>query len=359
MTLQTALHPWHASHRARLIDFGGWDMPVLYSSIVDEHNAVRNSFGLFDVSHMGRIEVTGPQALPFLQLICSNNLATLKPGQVRYNLVCREDGNILDDILVYRLNGHYLLVVNASNREKIFSWLLKHLAGFEARVEDKTLATSMIAVQGPKALAIAKELVSPDPSLLNNYFCAMSKVMGKEALVSRTGYTGEDGIEIIVPVGEEVPLWEALAGLGATACGLGARDTLRLEAAMPLYGHEISEEVNPLEAGLAWAVKFDKGNFLGREALWEKNAKAGEIKRVGLVLEGKRIPREGCGVLGEGQGFGRVTSGTFSPTLGKAIAMAYVPATWSQPGTEVDVDIRGKRERAQVAALPFYKRARA
>lgn len=339
-----------------MVDFGGWDMPVQYSTIVEEHLAVRNASGIFDISHMGRLKITGPDATSFLQKICSNNCSNLKIGQVRYNLVCNENGTILDDILVYNLAADYLLVVNASNRLKIVSWLLRHATSFNIQIEDQTLYTSMIAVQGPTAIPVAKDLIADDTSNLGYYFNFDTKVMGIPSLVSRTGYTGEDGVEIIVPKGEELKVWDKLVSLGVQPCGLGCRDTLRLEAGMPLYGHEIDENTNPLEAGLSWAVKFDKGDFIGRDALnTEKNNPSGQT-RVGIELFSKRIPREGCPIIKSGIVSGEVTSGTFSPTFNKPIAMAFVPLTLASVGTELEVDIRGKFESCKVVALPFYKR---
>ena len=356
MALETALHSWHSSNGARMVDFGGWDMPVQYTTIVDEHTAVRNDSGIFDIGHMGRLKIHGPDATSFLQMICTNNSANLKPGQVRYNLVCNEKGTILDDILVYQHGSDFLLVVNASNRMKIVSWLSSNSGSLNVKIEDQTLATSMIAVQGPNAIALAKQLISDDPSKLGYYFSFDSKTMDVPSLISRTGYTGEDGIEIILPKGEEIKVWEKLVAMGCKPCGLGCRDTLRLEAGMPLYGHEIDENINPLEAGLGWAVKFDKGEFIGREALLkEKNTPSGRV-RVGLELPGKRIPRELYPVTKNGAALGKVTSGTFSPTFNKPIAMAYVPANLSAVGTDLDIDIRGKFEPCKVVPLPFYKR---
>lgn len=356
MALETALHTWHSSNGARMVDFGGWDMPVQYSNIVDEHFAVRNDSGIFDIGHMGRIKIFGPDSTSFLQMICTNNCANLKSGQVRYNLVCNEKGTILDDILVYHHGSDFLLVVNASNREKIISWLISNVRSLDVQIEDQTLSTSMIAVQGPNAISLANQLISNDPSKLGYYFSFDSKTMNVPSLISRTGYTGEDGIEIILPKGEEIKVWEKLVEMGCKPCGLGCRDTLRLEAAMPLYGHEIDENTNPLEAGLGWAVKLDKGEFIGRDALIkEKNLPSGRV-RVGLELPGKRIPRELYPVTKNSTALGKVTSGTFSPTLNKPIAMAYVPANLSAVGTDLDIDIRGKFEPCNVVSLPFYKR---
>jgi aminomethyltransferase len=356
MAQQTPLHSWHAAHGARMVDFAGWDMPVQYTSIVEEHQAVRGAAGLFDISHMGRLSFGGPDALALIQQVYTNNAATLKDGQVRYGLVCNERGGIFDDVLVYRWPYVYAMVVNASNRPKIVAWLDQHKGSRNVEVRDQTVETCMIAVQGPKALAVCQGLVPTDIEKLGYYYAAPTTYKGKPGVVSRTGYTGEDGVELMVGAAQAVEVWEELIARQAKPCGLGARDTLRLEAAMPLYGHELSEDIDPIQAGLAWAVKFDKGDFIGRAALLQRKEERGLRQRVGLELAGKRIGREGCAVLAEGREVGKVTSGTFSPTLNKSIAMAYVEPDWAVAGTAVGVDVRGKTEAARVTPLPFYKR---
>lgn len=356
MPLRTPLFDWHSAHGGRLVDFAGWDMPVQYSSIVEEHQAVRGAAGLFDISHMGRLDFKGPGALELIQLVFTNNAATLKEGQVRYGLVCNENGGIRDDVLVYRLASGYSMVVNASNRDKIVGWLAEHKGSRNVTVVDQTTSTAMIAVQGPKAVGLCKNLVGADPAALGYYFATPAQFRGQPALLSRTGYTGEDGVEISVAAGLAVELWEELLRRGGKPCGLGARDTLRLEAAMPLYGHELSEDIDPLQAGLAWAVKFDKGDFIGKDALLKRQQDRSLRQRIGVELDGKRIPREGCKILVDGKEVGVVSSGTFSPTLQKPIAMAYVDAAQIKPGTALSVDIRGKPEPARVVPLPFYKR---
>lgn len=356
MPLRTPLFDWHAAHGGRIVDFAGWDMPVQYTSIVEEHQTVRTAAGLFDISHMGRLSFGGPDALDLIQLVFTNNAATMKDMQVRYGLVCNEKGGIRDDILVYRWPYGWAMVVNASNREKIVGWLNEHKGKRNVEMTDQTLSTAMIAVQGPKAIELCKNLVDADPSTLAYYFATPTRFRGQPAVLSRTGYTGEDGVEVMVGAKQGVELWEELLRRGAKPCGLGARDTLRLEAAMPLYGHELSEEIDPFQAGLAWAVKLDKGDFLGREALLRRQKDGALRQRVGLELDGKRIPREGCKVLAEGKEVGVVSSGTFGPTLQKAIAMAYVDPARMQPGTPLSVDIRGKAEPARTVKLPFYKR---
>jgi aminomethyltransferase len=353
---RTALYDWHVTTGARMVDFAGWDMPVVYTSITEEHQAVRTAAGLFDISHMGRLAFSGPDALALIQQVCTNNAATMKDFQVRYSLICNEQGGVKDDVLVYRWPSGYAMVVNAANRAKIVDWLRQHQGGKNVEVQDQTLDTCMVAVQGPKALALVRGLTEADAEQLAYYHAALTRYKGKTCVLSRTGYTGEDGVEVMIGKDAAVELWEDLVRRGARPCGLGARDTLRLEAAMPLYGHELTEEIDPLQAGLAWAVKFDKGAFIGREALLRRQQDKARRQRVGLELAGKRIPREGFAVLAADQEVGRVTSGTFAPTLHKTIAMAYVDPAYTAPGTQLAVDIRGKPEPAVVVKLPFYKR---
>lgn len=359
--LRTPLHAWHAAHHGRMVDFAGWEMPVQYSSIVAEHQAVRTAAGLFDIAHMGRLKFTGPDAVRFLDHLVTNDVAGLALGQIRYALVTNEQGGILDDVLVYRFADFHLLVVNASNRLKILAWIEKHRAGFDVTVEDLTTTQFMLALQGPRALELIQPLVDVAVAGLKYYTGATAVVQGQPAIVSRTGYTGEDGCEVIVPAAAAVKLWETLiergSSVGLLPAGLGCRDTLRLEAAMPLYGHELTEVIDPLTAGLAFGVKLAKPEFIGREALLAVKAQPKPIRRVGLELAGKRIAREGTVVFNGDRELGNVTSGTFAPTLQKSIAMAYVAAEQSAVGTDVTLDIRGAREPARVVKLPFYKRS--
>ena len=356
MGMRTALYDWHVAHGARIVDFGGWDKPVQYTTIIEEHTAVRTAAGIFDVSHMGRLSFGGPDALALIQRVYTNNAATMKDMQVRYGLICNDQGGIRDDVLVYRWPYGYAMVVNAGNREKILGWLNDSKGSLNVQIQDQTLDTCMIAVQGPKAVGLCQGLVEADASKLAYYYAAPTRYEGKNCVVSRTGYTGEDGLEFMVSKSQGVQLWEELVKRGAKPCGLGARDTLRLEAAMPLYGHELNEEIDPFQAGLNWAVKMDKGDFRGREALVKRQKDASLRKRVGLVLAGKRIAREGAAVQASGKTVGSVSSGTFAPTLQKPIAMAYVDPALTAPGTACHVDIRGNAEPASVVALPFYKR---
>lgn len=356
MASRTPLYDCHVAHGARMVDFAGWDMPIQYSTITDEHATVRTAAGLFDISHMGRLSLAGDDALALIQRVFTNNAATMKDYQARYGLVCNESGGIRDDILVYRWPSSWLLVVNASNRPKIVDWLNAHKGSLKVDILDQTTTTCMVAVQGPKALEICRGLTEADAGDLKYYFATPTRYKGKNCVVSRTGYTGEDGLEVVVGADQARELWDDLLARGAKPCGLGARDTLRLEAGMPLYGHELGEEIDPFQAGVAWAVKLDKGDFLGRAALERRRGNAALPVRAGLELEGKRIAREGAAVLFQGKEVGKVVSGTFAPTLQKAIAMAYVDRSAAEPGTACEVDVRGKPAAARVVALPFYKR---
>jgi aminomethyltransferase len=354
--LRTPLYPWHVEHKARMVPFGGWDMPVQYSGVVAEHKIVRSTAGLFDISHMARLSFGGPDALKLLESVFTNSVATMKDGQVRYGLVCNESGFILDDILVYRWPHGYAAVVNASNREKIVAWLDRHRGGLDVQIEDQTFDTAMVAVQGPKAVELCAGMFADAVSGLKYYFAAPTRYKDEPCVVSRTGYTGEDGLEVVVPNKLAVTLWDELVAKGAVPCGLGARDTLRLEAAMPLYGHELSESIDPIQAGLGWAVKPDKGSFVGRDSILKLSEDGSRPVRVGLELDGKRAAREGCPVLAGGSPVGTVTSGSFCPWVEKSIAMAYVNPAQSTAGTALEVDIRGTTAPAAVVPLPFYKR---
>ena len=355
--MQTPLHDWHVAHQGRMVDFAGWDMPVQYTTIVAEHQAVRTTAGLFDISHMGRIRFDGPDACRFLDYLLTNDVTQLTPGKIRYALATNSSGGVLDDVLVYCFEDHYLLVVNASNREKILSWLGEHAAGFSVEWEDLTMSQAMVAIQGPQSGAILQSVVSDAPVDIPYYTGTQTTIDGTPALLSRTGYTGEDGYEVILPAEHVAKFWQTLADhSGTTACGLGCRDTLRLEAAMPLYGHELDETIDPLTAGLQFAVRLKAGDFIGREALLKLRAGGLRRQRVGVQLDGKRIAREGALVLHGDAEIGQVTSGTFSPTLQVPIGMAYVDVEHTEPGTAVSVDIRGKRAAATVVPLPFYRR---
>lgn len=364
---KTPLTDWHAAHGARLVDFAGWSMPVQYASIVAEHVATRTLAGLFDISHMGRLRFSGPAAAAFLDRFVTRRISRLAPGQVAYALATNDKGGILDDVLVYRLSNaagddYYLMVVNASNREKIIRWI----DGREPSPQgvtwsDLTFDWAMIALQGPQAVAIASPLVEQEIAAMNYYTAAETRIAGHGGIVSRTGYTGEDGVELIVGARAVSGLWSQLVDAGATPAGLGCRDTLRLEAGMPLYGHELGEEIDPFQAGLGFAVDLEGGEFPGAGMLKQRKDDKQRPKRVGLKLAGKRVPREGFDIFADAAGqrrIGQVTSGTFSPTFQQPLAMAYVPPEFSTLGAQVYVDVRGRLEPAQVVKLPFYRRSR-
>ncbi|WP_153559188.1 glycine cleavage system aminomethyltransferase GcvT [Roseimaritima sediminicola] len=365
----TPLLPWHRSAEATLVPFAGYEMPIQYGSIVQEHQACRRSAAVFDVSHMGRLRFDGEGSAQLLDHLLSRRVIGMKPGQVRYGLICNADGGVLDDVLVSRLEtpsgtDYHLMVVNASNREKILKWIQPHLADFpKVTMSDRTEVTAMIAVQGPEAIGICSRLFSVDIAGLRYFRGVVTEQFSKPVIVSRTGYTGEDGIEIIVRAEDALRVWEnlMLAGRdqGITAAGLGARDTLRMEAGMPLYGHELSEQINPLEAGLGFACDLDDRSFVGDDALRAARQRGATRARVGLVPEGRRPVREACAILdAEGQTIGQVTSGGPSPTLGHPIAMGYVQPAAAEVGTTVRIDNRGRVQEARVTALPFYKRSR-
>lgn len=362
----TPLDAWHRNAGARMVPFAGYEMPIQYDSIVAEHTACRTRAALFDVSHMGRLRFDGAESEALLDRLLTRKVSGMDVGQVRYSLMCNEDGGVLDDVLVSYLatpsGKHYhLLVVNASNRSKILEWIARHVDDFPTvTVTDRTELTAMIAVQGPRAMETCKKLFSFDPTRLKYYRACITDQFAKPAIVSRTGYTGEDGFELTVRAEEANRVWEnlLLAGRdeGFIAAGLGARDTLRLEAGMPLYGHELSETIDPLSAGLDFACNLDGRDFIGADALREIKEIGVPRVRIGLWPEGKRPARDGCDVYDcEGRLVGKITSGGPSPTLGHPIAMAMVDAS-SQSSEKFEIDIRGKRVVASPTKLPFYKR---
>ncbi len=358
--LETALTAWHTAHGGRMVDFAGWLMPIQYSTIVAEHEAVRTRAGLFDISHMGRLYFRGAGARQAVDQFVTNDVTAIQPGQVRYALVTNDVGGILDDVLVYHLPDAYLVVVNASNREKILDWLAQQPQVADLTQRDETLSSSMIALQGPAALAIIAEMLNPAVTALGYYQCAMTQWGDVPVMVSRTGYTGEDGFEVILPPDSAVPFWEAALAIGAShgvvPTGLGARDTLRLEAGMPLYGHELDETIDPITAGLKFGVRLKAAPFPGRTAISQISETGPRRVRIGLELEGKRIARQHAAIVQNGTTVGEVTSGTFSPTLDRTIAMGYVLAEHGQPGTRLQVDVRGSGVNATVVPLPFYRR---
>lgn len=359
---RTPLSDWHAAHGGRMVDFAGWSMPVQYTSIVSEHHATRTRAGLFDISHMGRLRFDGVGAAAFLDRLVTRRVTDMTPGRIRYGLVVNEQGFVLDDVLTYRLQDgaggdYYCLVVNAGNREKILAWLGPRLAdAHDVAMTDVTRAWSMIAVQGPRALALARPLLDDDPAKLKYYTGRETRIAGHGGVVSRTGYTGEDGVELMLGANKAAEVWDRLIVAGGVACGLGCRDTLRLEAAMPLYGHELTEAIDPYEAGLAFAVDLEGREFTGRDALVKRSQQPSPRRRVGITLTGKRVPREHFSVLKDGASVGEISSGTFSPTLDMPIAMAYVDRAHAELDTELMVDVRGRSEPARVVKLPFYSR---
>jgi aminomethyltransferase len=360
---QTPLHDRHVALGAKLVEFGGWLMPLQYSGILDEHRAVRERAGLFDLSHMGELFVEGPDAGSALAHALVSNPPALAEGRAQYSMITAPDGGIVDDLIVYRLGPErFLVVANAGNAQIVSDALAERLAGFKAVLDDRSLATALVAVQGPRSVDILRPLTDVDLDQLHYYGIAEGKVAGINALVARTGYTGEDGFEVFVDSASAGKLWDAMMQSGmehsAVPVGLGARDTLRLEAGMPLYGNELDLATNPFEANLGRVVKLDKpGDFVGRAAL-EKVARDGVARRlVGLMVRGRGIARHGYPVHAGERRSGVVTSGTVSPTVGQAIAMAYVATADAVPGTMLDVEIRGQRVPAEVVALPFYRRA--
>ncbi len=357
---RTPLYECHRESGARLVEFAGWEMPVQYAGVIDEHRAVREAAGLFDVSHMGEIRVTGSGAEAFVQRLTPNDVTKLAPGRAHYSGLLTERGTYVDDLLVYRLGDEeLLLVVNASNAEKDFDWIASR-ADASVQVEDVSGDYALLALQGPKAISILQRLTATELAPIRYYRFASGQVDGRPAILSRTGYTGEDGFELYVAPGDAAHLWRTLLATGAAdglvPAGLGARDTLRLEAGMALYGHEIDDATTPWEAGLDWVVKLDAGEFVGRQALVEQKERGIARRLVGFEVEGRGIARQGHEVVAGGEAVGAVTSGTFSPTFGKALGMAYVPVGMAAEGTPLELSVRGKALPAKVVGLPFYRR---
>jgi aminomethyltransferase len=361
---ETPLAQVHRQLGARMVDFGGWLMPVQYPpGILEEHKATRSGVGVFDVSHMGEIHFRGPEAARALQRLCTNDVGRLADGQALYTMACNLQGGIVDDLIVYRFSDqHYLAVVNASNIEKDFAWFKQH-AGQICDIQDASAETALIAYQGPQAAVALSALV--DGGVLPpraRTFLPEARLAGRRVSIARTGYTGEDGFEIFCAPADAVPLWEALLEAarrrGGLPVGLGARDTLRLEARLSLYGNDLDDTTSPLEAGLGWTVKFEAGEFIGRAALLEQQEKGVQRKLVGFVVEGRGIARHGYAiqVSGDGPVVGVVTSGGFGPTVGKSIGLGYVPAALAEPGQRLAIDCRGRLATAEVVKGPFYRR---
>jgi aminomethyltransferase len=349
---RTPLFERHLAAGAKLVDFAGWEMPVEYgpTGIRAEHTAVRESCGIFDVSHMGEIETSGPDAQQLLQKLLSNDLGRVPLGGAQYSVLCREDGGVLDDLITYRLDGErYLTVTNASNHARDLEWFRSHAGDFDARVDDRIEAWAMLAVQGPRAREIVQTISdSPLPARMT---AAPRRLAGTEVLVCGTGYTGEDGVELLCDPDRGSELWDEIVRRGAVPAGLGARDTLRLEVCFPLYGNDLSVDRGPIEAGLGWCCKEDTG-FIGSQAVRVRRAAPPAEKLVAFAIDGPGIPRHGNPVLGGGE----VTSGTLSPCLGTGIGLAYVPAEHATVGTHLQIDVRGKMRPAVVKDKPLYRK---
>jgi len=367
MTSSDALQrtPFYAQHiaaGAKMVPFAGFEMPVTYpSGLIAEHNAVRTACGVFDVSHMGEFVVRGPHALRFLQHVTTNDVSKLAVGQAQYSAFLNERGTFEDDCLVYRFEEHYLLVVNASNKDKDFAHISQHLRRFDTSLTDISHDIALLAVQGPNAAALLQPLTTADLSAVPYYHFTVGSLGGVPGVtISRTGYTGEDGFELYFDAVHADRMWAALMATGGIVpAGLGCRDTLRLEMGMALYGNDIDDTVNPYEAGLGWIVKMGKGDFVGREALEAAKAAPLPHKLVGFTIsERGAIPRRGYPVIVDGTPTWPVCSGTMSPTLGVAIGTAYVPLSHAAPGSSIEIEIRGKRIPATVAKFPFYQRAK-
>ena len=358
----TPLHASHLALGARMVPYAGYEMPVQYTSIIEEHRTVRSAVGLFDLSHMGELHLSGPEALAFARYAVVSDPGLLEPGQAQYSMLCAPDGGIIDDLIVYRVDDGYLIVCNAANHDAVLGQLesLRGRGDFDVALADRSEETALIAPQGPRSAELLGRLTDIDLSALGNYRSQPGRVAGIQCLVARTGYTGEDGFELFCPARKATRLWDAListgSDLGLQPCGLGSRDTLRLEAGMPLYGNELDRSVNPYEANLGRVVKLEKGEFVGRSALAAVQQTGPRRRLVGLVMRDEAIARHGYPVLDDGAEVGVVTSGTLSPTLGERIAMAYLPAADAAPGAMVEVLVRDRRHPAEQVKLPFYRR---
>ena len=349
---RTPLHDSHAALGAKLVPFAGWEMPVQYEGIREEHAAVRTHAGMFDVSHMGEVEVEGTAALAFLQRVLTNDIAAISAGGAQYSCLCDEDGGVLDDLFAYRLGGdRYLIVTNSANHEADLTWLGSWSRNFDVAVRDVADRYAMVAVQGPHARQIVRGTF--DIELPPRMRVATARLGGRPALVCGTGYTGEEGVELLIDPSVATPVWAELLEAGVVPCGLGARDTLRLEACFHLHGNDLSPDRNPIEAGLGWCCKEETG-FVGHQAVARARAEGTAERLAPFRIEGPGIPRTGNAVLSGGMKSGAVTSGTFSPSLGMGIGMAYVRADLAKPGTEVEIDVRGKRRPARIASRPLY-----
>jgi len=358
---RTPLHAAHVAAGARMVPFGGWDMPVQYSGIIDEHRAVRTRAGLFDVSHMGEVSLTGPGAVAFVQRLVTNDLDRIASGQAMYTPMCTAEGGIIDDLLVYRLgDARLMLVVNAANTDTDLAWFRSHLAR-DVSLTDVSAETALLALQGPRASAILARLTREPVDLIKYYwFREGVEVAGRRAIVSRTGYTGEDGFELYAPAEDAVHLWQAILEAGRAdgilPAGLGARDTLRLEAGLLLHGNDMDTTTTPMEVPLGWTVKLQKGDFIGADVLRRQKTEGTRRRLVGFVLDGRAIARHGFPVHVDGRPAGTVTSGSFGPTVEKSIGLGFVPPAQAAPGSPIAVEIRGRAVPGTVVKLPFYTR---
>ena len=355
--------PLYAAHRragARMVEFAGWEMPVQYTGVIDEHRAVRSRAGLFDVSHMGEIEVQGPDAVECCQRVSANDVSRMKVFQAQYNLLLNDQGGVVDDVIFYRLEpNHFLICVNASNSDKDFAWIQGHVAG-QVQVTNESAQYAQLALQGPLAERILQPLTPVKLGEIKSFYFAFGDVRSVRCLMARTGYTGEPGFELYCRSGDAERLWNTLLEAGApedlVPVGLGARDTLRLEKAYPLYGHELDDTTTPLEAGLEWVTKFSKPSFIGREVLVRQKEAGVTRKLIGMELTEPGIARSEYPILKNEKAIGRVTSGTQSPSLGRAIALGYVSAEEGHVDNDIEVEIRGRKARAKIVSLPFYGR---
>lgn len=358
---RTPLFEIYERFGGKIVEFGGWEMPVQFSNIIEEHLAVRKAAGIFDVSHMGEISVQGAEAENFVQKLVTNNVKSMADFQVQYNLLCYPNGGVVDDLLVYKYSPtHYMLVINASNIEKDYAWIIENRGDFDVEITNISDDLAQLAVQGPNAEAIMQNLTEYDLAKLKFFYFAEVKVGGKDLLISRTGYTGEDGFELYLKPGDAVELWQLILSQGKDQgikpIGLGARDTLRFEATLPLYGHEISAEITPLEAGLGFFVKLDTDDFLGKPALVKQKAAGVPRKLVAFEMIDRGVPRANYQVFQAGEAIGFVTTGSYSPTLDKNIGLAMIKSEFSTLDTELEI-IRGKRSlKAKIIKKPFYKK---
>ncbi|GAB4512775.1 MAG: glycine cleavage system aminomethyltransferase GcvT [Anaerolineae bacterium] len=356
---RTILYDWHVQAGARMVPFGGWEMPVQYpTGPTEEHRRVRSAAGLFDIDHMGQFRIAGPDAERFLQYVQTWDIRQTDVWHAHYALLCYDDGTIVDDIFLYHLPERWLMVVNAANRQKDLAWLQAQAHGFDVTIQDISEQTCMIAIQGPKAQEILQRVTDIDLGQVAFHTAAMGHVAGVEALVASTGYTGEYGYELFFSAGAARTVWEALLAAGEPEglipCGLAARDTLRAEACLPLYGHEIDASIDPISAGLRFAVRFDKGPFIGREALLKVHLEGPEVRLIAFEMVDKAVPRQGYEIVVGDVSVGEVTTGLFSPTTERYVGMGYVPSEYAQPGTELLIIVRDKPRRAQVVKKPFY-----